>query len=156
MAPVTAFEEEAFQVDAYLDDLLAVRFGALPPLGSGDPVDPDLEAAADLARRSLVRFHPSFRFEERLAARLRREAEASGDVGAVTRAEDSTQPTAMIVLRRAMTESAPGGVDRRNRNGLLLGGAIASGVSLAGVSICGAALIAWRRTRAEARWDRTL
>jgi hypothetical protein len=67
---------EALASDRYLDALLAA---ASPADASGtdgtDPssdtdLDPALRDAARLLRRSLIRVHPSFRFEEALAGRL--------------------------------------------------------------------------------------
>lgn len=81
---------EALAADRYLDALLA---GAPPtnerrsgPAGAADrnPVrdtdlDPAVREAAGILRRSLIRVHPSFRFEEALAARLGAMARATSD-----------------------------------------------------------------------------
>jgi hypothetical protein len=129
-----ALFDDAIQSDAYLDRLL----GASVPTAIDD-LPPGLEPIADAAanlRSYLVRFHPSFRFEERLAARLRAAAQghAPGDLiefpGTVGDVEQ---------------------VERRLR-GRLVGGAIASGVSIA--SLAGAAVVAWRRFRSDRRWER--
>jgi hypothetical protein len=139
-------DEASIQVDAYLDRLLAqVRHAP-----SGVPADPDLDpavvAVASLLRSRLVRFHPSFRFEERLAARLRTDA-------GVRPSQDQADAHGELVAFPGSFE-APGGTERRGR-GLLVGGAIASGVvSIA--SLAGAALLAWRRARGDERWERTL
>ena len=99
--------------------------------------DPDLVHAADVLARALVRFHPSFRFEERLAARLREDG--------------SPQPRRIIpfpalpVAGGSMPfalDLAPAAVGQamgRLPRPVLVGGAIASGVSIAG-----AAVVAWR------------
>jgi len=65
---------DVLAVDRYLDTLLAAaderRPGDRPDRADEPPVDPALAATAARLRRDLVRIHPSFRFEERLAARL--------------------------------------------------------------------------------------
>ena len=99
--------------------------------------DPELIHAADVLARALVRFHPSFRFEERLAARLR---------------EDGFPQPRRIVPFPALPvaggsmpfalDLAPAAVGQamgRLPRPVLVGGAIASGVSIAG-----AAVVAWR------------
>jgi hypothetical protein len=67
---VTAGREEALRLEAYLDTATT----RLPPPADADALDPDLRRAIDVLRDGLVRFHPSFRFVEELAARLAREA----------------------------------------------------------------------------------
>ena len=151
-------EDEAVQVDAYLDELLAGRH-AETPHELPDPVDPELESTSRLVQRALARFHPSFLFEERLADRLRREADRSlTPTGAA-----ETQAPPISVLRgvlsipslqpqgAAAAAGAPGPIvlELRSRSGLLLGGAIASGVSIAGAALIARA----RRARAEQRWQ---
>ncbi len=148
MAPVTPYEDEAVRVDAYLDALMASR---PTPLTSParELVDPELVAAVGIVRRALVRFHPSFRFEELLAGRLRREAERMDRPGTVA-ASSTLAPIEPIAFPASGSTAA---FDRRVRGALLLRGAIASGVSIAGVSL-GAALIAWHRSHTEHRWER--
>jgi hypothetical protein len=136
--------DAALHLDDYLEGLLADR-GARPrPMAaratSGRPdtpvVEPQEARAAELLARGLVRFHPSFRFEEALAARLRAAADAMWLAAA------SAPPAAGRVL--AFPDPVtPGEALARERvpaRNLLVGGAIASGVSLAG-----AAFLAWRR-----------
>jgi hypothetical protein len=94
--------------------------------------DPELAHAADVLSRSLVRFHPSFRFEERLAARLR-----LAGFGPMT----ARVPLAVGLATPAPPLHVAGRVPRP----VLVGGAIASGVSIAG-----AAVVAWRRLRRDA------
>jgi hypothetical protein len=108
----------------------------VPTEGHPDHPDPDLAHAADIVRRTLVRFHPSFAFADRLAARLAATA-AAGDAApvAATRGE--------LVILPAPPATQPVAGDSRGR--LLLSGAIASGVSIAG-----AAFLAWRRSRPSA------
>lgn len=123
-------EEEAMQVDLYLESLLAAH--APGPRGIVDEptFDPGERAAAQLLASRLVRFHPSFRFEEALATRLR--ALAGGRAGGAdaTVTDFPAPPTGV---------PAPPRPAFRDRRSILIGGAIASGFSLAGV-----ALFAWR------------
>ena len=105
-------EEPAIQSDAYIDALLNGH--ARLPIGLGGAEhtpEPSVRYVIRMLERGLPRFHPSFLFEERLAEQLRAAAEG-------------TAPEAAAVV-----------IDRR----LLMGGALASGVSI------GAAMLAWRR-----------
>ena len=125
-------DEELVQVDRYLDALLASRF-ALGEVSEPE-VDEELRAAAVAIQRVLPRFHPSFAFEERLARRFR---SAQPSVGTVV---------AFLPRTPATTADGESVAGRQPRlAGVLLGSAIASGVSIAGVSIAGVALIARRR-----------
>lgn len=133
-------EEELVQVDAYLDTLLAGRFGQPRSLTAADDIDGDLEATAGRVQRALARFHPSFAFEERLAARLAAIAAGHGEP------QPAAFPEPVPLAVRIIPSPAE---ERRARPGLLRNGAIASGV--AGVSIAGAALLVRRRTRPSGR-----
>ena len=131
--------DDALQVDIYLESLLAVHDRSPVAVATQlDVLDPSERRAARLLADHLLRFHPSFRFEEALAARLRAVAERSsgeqapavvlpfplaGDLGPLERDR-------LLERERATAQ------DRRR---VLIGGAIASGVSLAG-----AAIVAWR------------
>lgn len=143
-------EEESVQVDAYLDALLAGRYARPRSLDAETPIDPELEATASVVQRALARFHPSFAFEERLAARLAAIGAGRAEPQPVERSEPVALPEPFelpqpVVLRN---RDIPRLVEeRRARSGLLRSGAIASGVSIAGVSIAGAALLVRRRTR---------
>ncbi len=122
-------EPLAIQTDIYLDWLL----GGTIPRDARDEPTAELRRTAEVLQRSLVRFHPSFRFEERLADRLR--AEATGQprqLGSVIPFQGAAPPASSDVH-----------ADGRGR-GLIVGGAIASGVSIAG------ALFVWRRSRTGA------
>ncbi|MFI5255215.1 MAG: hypothetical protein ACHQ15_07150 [Candidatus Limnocylindrales bacterium] len=120
-------EADALQVDDYLESLLDAR-ARQPRAVEGLELDADERAAAELLATRFVRFHPSFRFEEALAARLR---EAAGG-------PKQNVPGTLIRLPDAVRLTA--GPDRAGaRRRVIIGGAIASGVSLAG-----AALFAWR------------
>lgn len=115
-------EEGAIYSDAYIDALLAghARLPIALPAVENAPA-PSVRRVIRLLERGMPRFHPSFLFEERLAEQLRALAE-----------QGSENPPQVLLERR-----------------VVIGGAIASGVSLAG-----AAVWAWRRRpRAQDRQD---
>jgi len=136
-------EVEALITDRYLDSLLAIQ--ASPRLVGG-PLDSDasLSAAVRAVSRRLAtdlpRFHPSFRFEERLALRL-------AEVAASMRLPVAAGGEGQIVPFRELPPLGPDplrvadeGDDRADPRPLLIGGAVAaSALSLAG------AWLAWRR-----------
>jgi hypothetical protein len=124
--------EPAIQVDAYLERLLS---GVPTPIELELDDELGLADVARMLRARLIRFHPSFRFEERLAERLRRDA-----VGV-------TPPEAELI-----PFADTGDIRERRGRSLRVGGAIASGVSIA--SLAGAAVVAWRRVRSERRLER--
>jgi hypothetical protein len=114
---------EAFVVDRYLESLLARR-----------PIDPDgvPDELATTARRlagALPRYHPSFRFEEDLAARL---AAVAGRIG-------SGEVVDFPVPEGARDPGGWGSVGRP----VVIGGVLTS----AALSIAGAAFVAWRWNR---------
>ena len=84
---------DALLTDLYLDALLAGAVlgggAAGTPDDAARQLDPAARRAADRLRHDLVRVHPSFRFEERLATRLAEAAVAmrvpiaAGDVGRI-------------------------------------------------------------------------
>ncbi|CAN5779845.1 hypothetical protein BH24CHL8_BH24CHL8_04410 [soil metagenome] len=120
-------DREARATDFYLDGLLARRGTGPGALSVVADLPLAIRGVADLLDRSLPRFHPSFRFEERLADQLR--AAAAGratpaHAGVVVAFPDIVPPD------DALRESG----ERRARS-LLVGGAIASGVSLAGAAL---------------------
>jgi hypothetical protein len=108
-------EDGAIQSDAYIDALLDghARLPVALPV-SDDAPDPDVRHVIQVLERGMPRQHPSFLFEERLAEQLRAAAEQ--------RVADTGAPVTVVIERR-----------------VVIGGAIASGVSLAG-----AAMWAWR------------
>lgn len=167
----------ALELDRYLDALLAARDQTLDRrrgTGPGRPAGPSpiVEAdpsrlAADRLAELLVRVHPSFRFEERLARRL---VDLAATVGPVRPPGDErlvpeampqvplapepqlllapegpvgvgpigpTSPTTPVRSGRLPLAAAP------LRNPVVIGGAITS----AALSIAGVALVAWRRSR---------
>jgi hypothetical protein len=138
-------DEAVVQADAYIDALLATHGGtpvALPAPETAPAAQ--LRHAIELLGSSLPRYHPSFRFEESLAARLRAAAAAEPRVG------DGGRPAGvphlpLVVPLAGLPDAA--GIDRR----LLVGGAIASGVSIAGAAMLVRA--AQRRTRPRPRLE---
>lgn len=140
----TSDDEAAIQLDLYLERVLA---GGLGLASDGYPVaklsepptdDPDLVHIAAVVADGATRFHPSFRFEERLASRLR---------DAVVGLERGVMAPGVVVPFGPGT--SPDRARSRHLGGVLVGGAIASGVSIA--SLAGAAaVVVWRR----ARWER--
>ncbi len=154
---------DALVTDQYLDALLASA-DPRPPDGAADPAaGTDLRRATAVVRASLVRVHPSFRFEERLAARL---AElAAGDVAHViagagarhgdlipfpgtTLATPPGDPLLAAVLEGRLDPSDEDAVaravgPRSPARPLLVGGAITS----AALSLVGVAWVAWRAAR---------
>ena len=145
-------EVDALVTDRYLDAILAAHArgadhgpaGALP----GAPV----RLAADRLARDLPRLHPSFRFEEALAARLA-EAAARMWLPVAAGAEGLVVPIARIPGAAddgsVAFDTDLAGVDAA-RTGLgrplLIGGALTS----AALSIAGAAYVAWRLNRPPA------
>jgi hypothetical protein len=122
-------DDAAIQADAYIDALLAGH-GRVPVAIESEP---EVRDAIRLLEKGLPRFHPSFVFEEWLSGQIQRASAAPNNEDGGDRGPAEIVP---IVFRTAETD--PRAPDRR----LLVGGAIASGVSIAG-----AAVLAWRRTR---------
>jgi hypothetical protein len=146
-------EVEALLTDRYLESLLAARAGGSATeaaFGWGDgSLDRGVRLASLRLRRDLPRFHPSFRFEERLALRLA-EAAAGLRVAQAAGLEGAPVPVGGRPLRPRLLPGALGDADPtdwpaslRGARPLLIGGAMAS----AAISIAGAAWMAWRRTR---------
>ncbi|HSL97441.1 MAG TPA: hypothetical protein VK831_02605 [Candidatus Deferrimicrobiaceae bacterium] len=139
-------EIEALVTDRYLDSLLA---GAtLDDQGSvaSEGIGAAVRAASRRLANDLPRFHPSFRFEERLALRL---AELAASMRLPLAAGGEGQPIPITAGRRpadaANPADQPGTADDWAANRpLLIGGAFAaSAISLAG------AWLAWRRRAAS-------
>jgi hypothetical protein len=140
------YEVEALVTDRYLETLLAAhaRGADRGPV----PRDPDdaIRRTADRLARDLPRFHPSFRFEEALSARLQAHADRVA-LAAVAGAEGTLFPLpigdpfdgASLDER----DDVPGGSGRRP---LIIGGALTS----AALSLAGAAYVAWRLNRPSA------
>ncbi len=136
---------EALITDRYLDSILAAHARAADagPAPMSDMPDPRIRLAAERLARHLPRFHPSFRFEEALSARL---GEAAARMG----------PPAAAGAERVVIPLWPGLPPGEDLLGphpearpafgrpLLIGGALTS----AALSIVGAAYVAWRFRRA--------
>ncbi len=158
MSERDSLEVEALVTDRYLESLLARRERQQP----GDPaerdLDPGVQAAAGALQAQLVRVHPSFRFEERLAADLQaagarqRRGGRAGRMGAIRRLEPRQAPAARGVhpaparapagAPAAATVAAAAQPGTPMNRPLLIGGALTS----AAISIAGA-YDAWRRGR---------
>ena len=130
-------EVEALLTDRYLESLFASLDRHAVAAPAAVDLEPDVRAAAEVLAAELDRVHPSFRFEERLAARLQ-------EVAAQLRAGDASAVADVIpfapgrrrsarLVRRPMPSVS---VDRP----LLIGGALTS----AALSVAGA-YVAWRR-----------
>lgn len=168
-------EVEALVTDRYLDSLLieadlvgrepgAVERGSrrwpwfltglLGGVGSHDParLDSGVRLASERLTRDLPRFHPSFRFEERLAVRLA-EAAAAMHLPLAANGESSARMLALPGPRPSTVGDPLTGHDlgshRAHRTAapdsalLLVGGAVAASA----LSLAGAAWVAWRRAR---------
>jgi hypothetical protein len=159
---------DALVVDTYLDALLAAGDRGADDAPADASLDPALREAASVLRRSLVRVHPSFRFQERLASRLADLAAVQstpalvvgGPQGApiafpgrpVLGGLEPADPLLGTILRGELDPSDADAVDRALRVGpdrrpLLVGGALTS----AAISIVGVAIVAWRASRPQPR-----
>ena len=140
---------DALRTDAYVEALIAgtggTGTGAEPGRGASQTtaeerpaataeVDPEIAEAARLLHATAWRPHPSFRFEERVAARLA--AAARGRLSA----EDAAAGT--IVAFPAAAAVAPA-----MRPGTPLAGIASAAIASAALSIGAAAVLAWRRGR---------
>ncbi len=164
-------EVDALVTDRYLDSLLAApdlasyTTGRGPGLGNaagsamrdslaaaaaaGARLDRGVRLASERLTRDLPRFHPSFRFEERLAVRLA-EAAAAMRLPAAAGAEGSVRlvPFPAPELPPGFDPLAlPAGDEDIDQapfaRPLLIGGAMAASA----ISLAGAAWVAWRRSR---------
>lgn len=145
-------EVDALITDRYLEALLAAHaHGADHGPAAAEPA-PSIRLAADRLARNLPRLHPSFRFEEALAARLAEVAArmglpaAAGAEGLVVPLpghRPGSLPTADLAT--GPDDDDPASDDARPGIGrpLLIGGALTS----AALSIAGAAYVAWRLNR---------
>lgn len=140
-------EVEALITDRYLDSLLAIQPSAgrdrgplAAQLRGDDSVGAAVRAVSRRLATDLPRFHPSFRFEERLALRL---AEVAASMRLPIAAGGEGQAVSIRELHPGVPDPlrvAGDGDDERDARPLLIGGAVAaSAISLAG------AWLAWRR-----------
>jgi hypothetical protein len=141
-------EADALLTDRYLESLLAAADRRAADAPADASLDRSVRDAAGRLRRNLVRVHPSFRFEERLAGRLAdvarsmRLAPAAGGEATVVRPIEPSlrQDPALAGFDPLADPNDDPGARARP---LLIGGALTS----AALSIAGAAFVAWRRTR---------
>jgi hypothetical protein len=129
-------EVDALRTDRYLDSLLAAADRGASHVPTDTAIDDRVRTIVARLRRDLVRVHPSFRFEERLATRLANEA-ATMRLAPAAGAEGS-----ITSIPLAADEPRDEDEDEGFRP-LLIGGALTS----AALSIAGAAYVAWRRAR---------
>ena len=156
LPPSDRAEADALLTDLYLDALLAARERRATDAPTAADLDPAVRAVAARLAADLDRVHPSFRFEERLAARLA-EAAARLRLAMAAGAEAATAPRGVGDPARSpgdpddeigawpIDADPAGDGDARGRGRpLLIGGALTS----AALSIAGAAVyVAWRRAR---------
>jgi hypothetical protein len=146
-----AAEIEALIADRYLESLLTAHGTGADATPAPAELDPRMRAVADRLARDLPRLHPSFRFEEALAARLagagvaRSLPVAAGGEGSVVSmrlpADDAEAAAlAAYVDGVALDDDADGDPMRP----LLIGGAA---LTSAAISLAGAAWVAWRWRR---------
>jgi hypothetical protein len=136
-------EVDALVTDAYLEALLAGRPIEVPdPKSPRDAVDTAVRMASARLTRDLPRFHPSFRFEERLALRL---AEAAATLRMPAAAGGEADPIPLRALRPDASDplTALHLLDDDERRPMLIRGAMAASA----LSLAGAAWVAWRRNR---------
>ena len=144
-----AQEVDALVTDRYLEALLAAHARGADVAPAADRPAPDIARAADRLARDLLRLHPSFRFEEALAARLAdaaarmRLAAAAGAEGSVIAMPARGGPATPFPGADADADAGDAGHPAFGRP-LLIGGALTS----AALSIAGAAYVAWRLNRA--------
>lgn len=149
-------EIEALLVDRYLESILVARERGGTIAVHDARLDPHLRATSDWLTASLIRVHPSFRFEERLARRLADAAAALRLPGAD--GAEASLPRPLLTARAAAFEGAFQAGDLLDparpvedeadppafhARPLLIGGALTS----AAVSLAGAAIVAWRLSR---------
>lgn len=163
---------DALVTDRYLEALLASgdRHAEDAPADAG--LDAGLRGTARVLRRSMVRVHPSFRFEERLAARLARMAAQArplaaagggtilafpgfqgaqgaagplGPLGPLGAPGVTPDPLLDAILRGDLDPSDAAAVDRAARTPSPRRPLIVGGaITSAAISIIGVAWVAWR------------
>jgi hypothetical protein len=144
---------DALVTDRYLEALLTAHArGADHSPSPATPDDP-IRRAADRLASDLPRFHPSFRFEEALAARLAEAAARMRGPAGLDGGSDTLMP--FPAFGAAGTPGTPATVEPfgpgpdawpDRRRPLLIGGALTS----AAISLAGAVYVAWRLNRPAA------
>lgn len=140
-----AVEVDALVTDAYLESLIGGRaMDAARVNGPREAVDAAVRLASERLTRDLPRFHPSFRFEERLAVRL---AEAAATLRLPAAAGSEGDPVLLRPPGGGPYDPSGAWPDDPRDAGLprplLIGGAMAASA----LSLAGAAWVAWRRNR---------
>lgn len=143
-------EIEALVTDRYLESLLALGLDEpAPNTVAGSIIDrlqPQVRVASARLARDAPRYHPSFRFEERVALRLA-EIAASMQLREAAGGEGTVVPIGSPQDAAADPDDYlfDGPLDERQDRvrPLLIGGALTS----AALSLAGAAFVAWWRTR---------
>jgi hypothetical protein len=139
-------EVEALLVDRYLESILVARERGTTVAVHDASLDSALRAASDWLTAGLIRIHPSFRFEERLARRLA-DVAAAMRLPAAAGGESSPPPTIAFDPDDLLDPARDADDDEdpfvRRARPLLIGGALTS----AAVSLAGAAIVAWRLSR---------
>jgi hypothetical protein len=142
-------EEAAIVTDRYLDALIASSERGASDAPSDALLHPSLRRAARWLHGDLIRVHPSFRFEERLSARLAAAAQGSSLAAGAEGTVVPIAPTGSAIDWATFDPLADPAEHTLDWPGLsrpiLIGGAVAS----AALSVAGAALMAWRLTRGE-------
>lgn len=162
----------ALVADRYLEALLVAGDRSADDVPADPSLDPALREAARVLRAALIRVHPSFRFEERLAGRLAAlaaaQARGAGAVPGVLvpfapprTSFAALDPEFEAVLDGRLDPAAPhaagtpgadtdsdpvarpAGALGGRRRPVLVGGAVAS----AALSVVGVILVAWRAGR---------
>lgn len=149
-------EVEALVTDRYLDALLAGEAwlaGAADPAGRSDrrALDAAVRAASRRLAADLPRFHPSFRFEERLALRL---AEAAAAMRLPLAAGSESQVAHIHVTPRADYDPLAVVPDDEVMGQLDVPTIIRGAVAASAISLAGAAWLAWRRRAATSPMTR--
>jgi hypothetical protein len=147
-------EIEALVTDRYLESLLTLGLDDPTPETLGEAIaarlQPQVRVASARLARDAPRYHPSFRFEERVALHL-------AEIAASMRFQQAAGGEGTVVPIRLAASSAGDALDPRDDllfdgplderpdrvRPLLIGGALTS----AALSLAGAAFVAWWRTR---------
>ncbi|MCJ7712316.1 MAG: hypothetical protein MUQ32_15965 [Chloroflexi bacterium] len=163
---------DALVTDRYLETLLASGDRRAVDSPADTDLDPHVRAAALVLRRSMVRVHPSFRFEERLAERIAgmaarvRPAAAGGTVLAFPGVAAGNVATGRLAAASLASGSLAGSAGDPLLDAILRGdldpsdaGAVAradgtpgphrplivgGAITSAAISIVGVAWVAWR------------
>jgi len=132
-------EIDALVTDRYLEALLTLH----PVDGSAvidERLHPAIPSAVERLIRDLPRFHPSFRFEERLALRL---AEVAASIRRGEEAAEAGESLPLVIDAGVVGADPTWDARVDAMRPILIRGALTS----AAVSLAGAVFVVWRRTR---------